>query len=118
MSTESSGMNFEWLADIADVLAAALHALATVLRDQGDLAGARQKLERSLEIKAAVFGTREHYNVAITETNLGQVLILDGEPEQGLELLLHALTVFHERLGPQHPLTQQTIETLRNVAPS
>ena len=47
-------------------VAASLHELAGVLQAQGDLASA-ERLERSLEIDAAMFGTTEHYSTAITE---------------------------------------------------
>ena len=45
-------------------VAALLHELAGVLKAQGDLPGAREKLERSLAICARVFGTEEHPDVA------------------------------------------------------
>ncbi|MCC6552280.1 MAG: tetratricopeptide repeat protein, partial [Polyangiaceae bacterium] len=55
-------------------VAASLHELAGVLTAQGDLAGARERLERSLRIKATVFGTEEHPDVAASLHSLAGVL--------------------------------------------
>ena len=78
-----------------------------MLKAQGDLAGARDKLERVLEIEIKIYGTREHYSTAITEMVLGFLLIELDEKEKGAELLAHAYAVFQAQLGPEHPYTQQ-----------
>ena len=63
--------------------------------------------ERTIEVKDAVYGTREHYLTAITEMNLGFLLFQQGEAEAGVKLLTHAYTVFQKALGPNHPHTRQ-----------
>lgn len=80
-------------------VAASLHELAGVLRAQGELAGARETCEIVLEIKGRVFGTREHFSTAITETNLGLLLPEQGETDRAQALLTHALGVFLKQLG-------------------
>jgi len=60
-------------------VATSLHSLAGVLQAQGDLAGARRHLERSLEIQAAVFGTEEHPSVAASLHELAGVLKAQGD---------------------------------------
>jgi len=96
-------------------VAASLNELARVLHAQGDLAGARQRLERSLEIQAAVFGTTEHYKTAITEWSLAMLLMEMGdEPARAAELLAHAHGVFQRQLGPNHPYTRQLAALLHS----
>src|SRR5262249_50754241 len=51
-----------------------LHELAGVLRAQGDLIGARARLERSLKIQQKVHGTENHPSVATTFAGLGNCL--------------------------------------------
>jgi hypothetical protein len=43
---------------------------------------------------------------------LGQILVQAGEVQEGLEMLVRALTVYHEKLGPQHPHTQRLAKLL------
>ncbi len=90
----------------ADV-ATSLHELAGVLQAQGDLSGAREKLERVLEIEEKVYGTRDHYSTAITEMVLGFLLLELEEKEAAAALLAHAYRVFLGQLGPEHPYTRQ-----------
>jgi hypothetical protein len=60
-------------------VAASLHQLAGVLKEQGDLPGARARLERALEIKALVFGTEEHASVSVSLHSLASVLQAQGD---------------------------------------
>ena len=85
----------------------AFDELAKLCQRRGDLKRARTALERSIAVGMEVYGTEEHYSTAITETDLGVLLLNSGEAEKGLELLMHALNVFHSQLGPRHPRTQQ-----------
>lgn len=56
-----------------------LHELARVFQSQGDLAGARDLLERSLRIKAKVYGSEDHPNVATSLHALARVLQAQGD---------------------------------------
>jgi Tetratricopeptide repeat len=77
-----------------------------VLHAQGDLSGARAKLERALEIDARVYGSRDLYSTAISEMNLGFIILEQGDTSRAIELLGHAYEVFRRQLGPEHPHTQ------------
>ena len=66
-----------------------------------------RRSERVLAIEERVYGTRDHYATAITETDLGALLLKSGEVERGAALILHAYRVFLAQLGPDHPYTRQ-----------
>ena len=74
-------------------VATSLHSLAGVLQAQGDLAGAREKLERSLHIKAAVFGTEQHPDVAASLHALAGVLQAQGDLAGAREKLERVLEI-------------------------
>jgi tetratricopeptide (TPR) repeat protein len=77
-----------------------------VLQAQGDLPGARAKLERVLEIEVRLYSSHDHYSTAISEMNLGFLLLEQGDTTRAVELLSHAYQVFRSQLGPEHPHTQ------------
>jgi tetratricopeptide (TPR) repeat protein len=74
-------------------VAASLHELAGVLQAQGDLAGAREHLERSLRIHAKVFGTEEHPSVAASLHSLAGVLQAQGDLAGAREHLERVLAI-------------------------
>ena len=74
-------------------VAASLHELAGVLKAQGDLQGARERLERSLEIKARVHGTEEHPDVAASLHELAGVLQAQGDLQGARERLERSLEI-------------------------
>jgi hypothetical protein len=74
-------------------VAASLHALAGVLKAQGDLPGARRLLERSLEIKAEVYGTEVHPDVAGSLHALAGVLRGEGDVEGARRILERVLEI-------------------------
>ncbi len=78
--------------DSADV-ATSLHELAGVLQAQGDLSGARERLERSLAIKSSVFGTEEHPEVAASLHSLAVVLQAQGDLSGAREMLERVLEI-------------------------
>jgi hypothetical protein len=94
------------LAESDEQRSSLLHDLGSLLQAQGDLPGARAKLERALEIKAHVYGSRDHYSTAISEMNLGFIIFEQGNTARAIELLVHAYQVFRSQLGPEHPHTQ------------
>jgi tetratricopeptide (TPR) repeat protein len=67
------------LAETDEQRSSLLHELGSLLQAQGDLPGARAKLERALEIKALVFGTDEHPDVAASLHALAGVLRAQGD---------------------------------------
>ncbi|WP_164012637.1 tetratricopeptide repeat protein [Pyxidicoccus trucidator] len=74
-------------------VAASLHALAGVLKAQGDLAGARERLERTLRILARLYGTEEHPDVAASLHALAVVLQVQGDLAGARERLERALRI-------------------------
>ena len=74
-------------------VAASLHALAGVLKAQGDLSGAKSRLERSLQIQAKVHGTDEHPSVAASLHALAGVLKAQGDLSGAKSRLERALQI-------------------------
>ncbi len=73
-----------------------------VLKDQGDLEGAKRCFERALKIDEKALGT-EHTSVARDVNNLGLVLKDQGDLEGAKRCYERALKIFEERLGKDHP---------------
>jgi hypothetical protein len=90
-------------------VAASLHVLAGVLETQGDLAGARDLLERVLRIEQRIYGTRDHWSSAVTEQALAGLLLQQGDENdrpRAVELLVHAYHTYKRQLGDDHPNTR------------
>ena len=78
--------------------------LGRVLKDLGDLAGARAAYERALAIDEAAFGPH-HPNVAIRVNNLGGVLKDLGDLAGARAAYERALQIRRKFLGEDHPHT-------------
>jgi tetratricopeptide (TPR) repeat protein len=76
--------------------------LSLVLRELGDLAGARANLERSLAISEVALGPN-HLDIAIRLSNLGVVLQELGDLAGARANLERALPIDEEALGINHP---------------
>jgi tetratricopeptide (TPR) repeat protein len=97
-------------------VAASLHALAGVLQAQGDLPGARRLLERSLEIKAEVYGTEVHPDVAASLHELAGVLKAQGDLPGARRLLERSLEISAEVFGTEvHPDVAASLHALAGV---
>jgi hypothetical protein len=80
-----------------------------VLKAQGDLAGARDRLECVLRIEERVYGTRDHWPSAITEESLAEILLQQGDENDQLravQLLVHAYHTYQSQLGKDRPRTR------------
>jgi hypothetical protein len=75
-----------------------------LLKDQGDLGGARPLLERALAIWEKVLGP-EHPNVAAGLNNLALLLRDQGDLAGSRPLFERALAICEKVLGPEHPNT-------------
>jgi len=64
-----------------------------VLFAQGNLEGARQRLERALEINVKVFGTEEHPAVAASLHELAGVLIAENELTEAVATFRRVLDI-------------------------
>lgn len=73
--------------------------LGAVLREQGDLSGARHALERSLAIWTRVLGTDEHFDVSISLHELGQVLEMLGDLDGARRALERSIAIKARVLG-------------------
>ena len=76
--------------------------LGSVLKDLGDLAGARAAYERALKIDEAAFGP-DHPNVASDVNNLGSVLKDLGDLAGARAAFERALSIFEKFLPADHP---------------
>jgi Tetratricopeptide repeat len=80
-----------------------------VLQAQGDLASARDLLERVLRIEERVYGTRDHWSSAITEQTLAVLLLQQGDENdrpRAVQLIVHAYRTYQSQLGDDHPRTR------------
>jgi tetratricopeptide repeat protein len=82
-------------------------ALATVLNDQGDFAGARPLCERALAIREKVLGP-EHSATNAVRSNLSRLLLLTGVLTEALALGKTALAAHDKALGRDHPWTKDS----------
>jgi hypothetical protein len=73
------------------------------------------RLERALEIQAAVFGTKEHISTAFTEMDLASLLLELNEIPRAVALLKHAHEVFERQLGSEHPNTRRVERLLKEM---
>ena len=93
-----------------------LHSFAGVLHAQGDLAGARQRLERSLEIEAKVHGTEEHPSVAASLHELARVLHAQGDLAGARQRLERSLEIQAKVHGTEeHPEVAASLHELARV---
>ena len=83
-------------------MASIANNLGSVLKDQGDLEGARKCCERALAIDEKTLGP-DHTRVAIRVNNLGSVLQDQGDLEGARRCAGRALAIFESRLGKDHP---------------
>ena len=83
-----------------------------MLREQGDLDGAKALYERAIAIDEAALGPN-HPDIAIDLNNLGGVLRAQGDLVGTKTLLDRALRIFREFLGDDHPNTKKVQNNLR-----
>jgi len=97
-------------------LGAHLHSLAGVLRDQGDLTGARARLERSLDIWHKVHGTEDHPDVAASLHALAGVLRDQGDLTGARARLERSLGIHQKVHGTEdHPDVAASLHALAGV---
>ncbi len=92
-------------------VATAVNNLGSVLRDLGDLAGARAHYERALGIDEAAYGP-DHPEVAIRVNNLGFVLQDLGDLAGAKAHYERALAICRQFLGEDHPNTKLVKDNL------
>jgi tetratricopeptide (TPR) repeat protein len=92
-----------------------LNHLGTLFAMRGDLAEARQAIERSLTIEERVHGP-EHPAFAAGLQNLATVLLDMGDTDGARQAAERALVVQESVLGADHPDVAATLETLASTA--
>jgi tetratricopeptide (TPR) repeat protein len=93
----------------SESLAVLLGTLAKVLKAQGDLAGARERIERALAIKTRVFGTEEHPSIAASLHNLAQILVEESRIEEAIATYRRKLQIDVKCYGTRdHYLSAET----------
>jgi CHAT domain-containing protein/tetratricopeptide (TPR) repeat protein len=93
-------------------VARALNALANVLSETGDLAGARPLYVRALKIREKTLGPNDP-SVAGSLNNVGLLLAQIGDYAGALPLLQRSLSIREKALPPEHP---DVIAGLGNLA--
>lgn len=92
-----------------------LNGLALSLQAQGDLAGAREHLERALSIRRRAFATEDHPSIAVLLGALGSVLEAQGDMEDARQYFERSLEI-SERLGtPEAPVVAAALHALARV---
>ncbi|MBK7189510.1 MAG: CHAT domain-containing protein [bacterium] len=94
--------------------AAAREGLATVHIAQGNMIGAEEVLQLSLEARLALWGPG-HPQVLRTLDLLATVHRLDGEPQRALELYTEVMSGLRAIHGNVHPLTATTAQNIGAV---
>jgi tetratricopeptide (TPR) repeat protein len=94
--------------------AISLNNLASLLREQGDLAGARPLYERALVIYEKVLGP-EHPHATSSLNNLALLLQYHGDLAGARPLHERALAIREKVLGPEHPRTATSLNNLANL---
>ena len=96
------------------VTADALAWTGTLRRDMGDLAGAREPLERVLAIRRRILGD-DHPDAAKARFNLGMLFHRMGDHQAALPLLAQSVEFARRLWGENHPQTLAILSHLGNV---
>jgi tetratricopeptide (TPR) repeat protein len=94
--------------------AVSLNAVASVLRLNGDLAGAESLLRRSLELNRKKRG-EYHANTGTSLHDLGVVAASRGDFTSAESLFRQALVVHRRALGDNHPIVATTLNSPSRV---
>jgi tetratricopeptide (TPR) repeat protein len=86
-------------------------SLGNVLRDLGDLPGAREQYKRALAIGEAALGP-DHPTMGTWRNNLGLVLRDLGDLPGAREQCERALAISEAAFGPDHPTCAPCVATL------
>ena len=102
-------------AQAPDLYVDTLRATGYAAADMGDLAAARTHLNEALHLYR---GAKERKTVAALETAvmLAHVLMRQGQFQQSIESTKTVLRESEQRLGPNHGITQDALNTLATAA--
>jgi tetratricopeptide (TPR) repeat protein len=94
--------------------AMSLNNLASLLYEQGDLAGARPLYERALAIRQKVLGS-DHARTASSLDNLASLLQAQGDDAVARPLYERALAIREKVLGQEHPDMAMSLSNLASL---
>ncbi|WP_214041665.1 FxSxx-COOH system tetratricopeptide repeat protein, partial [Methanoculleus sp.] len=77
--------------------------IGTVLRDLGDLSGAKEYFERALRISEEACRPKDYPNIAVSVNNIGAVLHALGDLKRAKEYFERALIINEQIYGSDHP---------------
>lgn len=83
-------------------LAAAYSNLAMILKDLGDLPGARREMERAIEIQRKHFEP-DHPRLAARYNNLAHITLAEGDTRRTCDLLRQAYRILTKHFDAEHP---------------
>jgi hypothetical protein len=98
-------------------VAICLANLAVILRDDGDLPGARLLLDRALAVTEAALGS-DHPNMVVQLNNLAVVLADLGDTAQARSLVERAIDITDTVMSPDHPHSVSLRARLADLQPS
>ena len=76
--------------------------IGAVLKDQGDLKGAKEYYEKALKIKIACLGTENHTSVAQSYMNLGDMYLSLKQLKQAEEHYVKAKQICQQVAGDKY----------------
>ncbi len=88
--------------------------LGFMLQAEGDSQGARDHLERALQVRAAAYGP-DHPETAVARMNLAGLLLNTGDNTATRREYEAALASLEESVGPEHPLVAVALSSLGAV---
>jgi CHAT domain-containing protein len=95
-------------------VAACLHLLGDIYRQQGDFARAEPLFQRALAIREAALGMN-HPDVASSLNSLANLYREQGLYKQAEPLYQRALAIFEAALGTHHPLVAQAVSNIAQL---
>jgi tetratricopeptide (TPR) repeat protein len=112
----AAGVVQGWIGEEVPTTAQFLRDSSAMLLAQGDLAGARERIERALGILVKVYGTDEHPDVAASLRALARVLREQGDLSGARERLERALRIQVKVYGTdEHPDVAASLRELARV---
>jgi tetratricopeptide (TPR) repeat protein len=88
--------------------------LGMILKDLGDLSGAKAQMERAIAIEEKHFDP-DHPALGVRYGNMGWILKDMGELGEARRLIEKAGSIFAKHFGPEHPYRRETERRLGEI---
>ncbi|WKY47461.1 tetratricopeptide repeat protein [Eubacteriaceae bacterium ES3] len=112
LSADTISISPENLEFKSTLYANATNNLANLYQDMGKMAEAKVFLSKSLEL---LKNTGNHEYIAISNLNLANALMVEGELDEALSMIESSLLIFDEHLGKDHPLYLTSLNNLAAI---